>query len=140
VFVLIIGAGRVGSAVAKWSLAEGNEVSVLDEDPLSLERLNKDQQSSWEDAGGQFTVGTALETDALDAAGIAQADVVIASTDGDNTNLVVAQIAQRQYDVKKVIVRVLDPRRAEWYAEQGLETVCPTASAIDMLQSAVQAG
>ncbi|MGI8512877.1 MAG: potassium channel family protein [Solirubrobacteraceae bacterium] len=139
-FVLIIGAGRVGSAVAKWSLAEGNEVSVLDEDPLSLERLNKDQQSSWEDAGGQFTVGTALETDALDAAGIAQADVVIASTDGDNTNLVVAQIAQRQYDVKKVIVRVLDPRRAEWYAEQGLETVCPTARAIDMLQSAVQAG
>lgn len=139
-FLLIIGAGRVGSSVAKWALAEGNEVSVLDEDPLSLERLNKDQRDSWEDAGGRFTVGTALETDALDAAGIAEADVVIASTDGDNTNLVIAQIAKHEYNVGKVIVRVLDPRRAEWYREQGLETVCPTAAAIDMLEAAVKAG
>jgi Trk K+ transport system NAD-binding subunit len=53
-----------------------------------------DQSKSWEDAGGQFTVGTALETDALIEAGIEQADVFIASTAGDNTNLVIAQIAR----------------------------------------------
>jgi trk system potassium uptake protein len=139
-FVLIVGAGRVGSTVAKWALREGHEVSVLDEDPLSHERLEVDLEESWENLGGRFTVGTALEMEALEAAGINEAEVFIASTDGDNTNLVVAQIAQRRFEVPKVIVRVLDPLRAEWYREQGLETVCPTAVAIDMLQQAVVAG
>ena len=101
-FVLIVGAGRVGSAVAKSALAAGHEVSVLDEDPLSHERLDAGQSKSWEDAGGQFTVGTALETDALIQAGIERADVFIASTAGDNTNLVIAQIAQKRFGVEKV--------------------------------------
>ena len=136
---MIVGAGRVGSTLAKWALGEGNEVSVLDEDPLSHERLDNDLPQSWEDAGGQFTVGTALELDALRAAGIERADVVIVCTDGDNTNLVVAQLAQKRFGVNKVIVRVLDPRRAEWYREQGLETICPTAKAIEMLREAVVA-
>ena len=70
---------------------------MLDEDPLSHERLDEITGRGWEDAGGRFTVGTALETDALEAAGILEADVFIASTDGDNTNLTVAQIAQRRY-------------------------------------------
>jgi trk system potassium uptake protein len=130
VFVLIVGAGRVGSTVAKKALSEGHEVSVLDEDPLSHERLDANQPSSWEDAGGRFTVGTALEIDALLEAGIEQADTFIASTNGDNTNLVIAQIAQRRFGVDKVIARVLDPARAAWYAEQGLETICPTQYAI----------
>ena len=129
-FVLIVGAGRVGSTVAKKALAEGHEVSVLDEDPLSHERLDANQPSSWEDAGGRFTVGTALEIDALLEAGIEQADTFIASTNGDNTNLVIAQIAQRRFGVDRVIARVLDPARAAWYAEQGLETICPTQYAI----------
>ena len=96
-FVLIVGAGRVGSAVARRALAAGHVVSVLDEDPLSHERLDEITGRGWEDAGGRFTVGTALEIDALEAAGIREADVFIASTDGDNTNLTVAQIAQRRY-------------------------------------------
>jgi trk system potassium uptake protein TrkA len=112
VFVLIVGAGRVGSAVAKSALAAGHEVSVLDEDPLSHERLDAGQSRSWEESDGQFTVGTALETDALIQAGIERADVFIASTDGDNTNLIIAQIAQRRFGVDKVLVRVMDPARA----------------------------
>jgi trk system potassium uptake protein TrkA len=131
-FVLIVGAGRVGSAVARRALAEGHEVSVLDEDPLSHERLDEITGRGWEDAGGRFTVGTALEVDALEAAGITEADVFIASTDGDNTNLTVAQIAQRRYGVKKVVCRVMDPARAAWYAEQGLHTISPTQHAIEM--------
>jgi len=138
-FVLIVGAGRVGSSVALWALGEGHEVSVMDEDPQSLERLETDLDGSWTEGGGQFTVGTALELEALEEAGIARADVFIASTNGDNTNLVVAQIAQRRFRVAKVIVRVLDPRRADWYREQGLETVCPTAIAIEQLEQAVLA-
>ena len=135
--VLIVGAGRVGSAVARSALAAGHDVSILDEDPLSHERLEVGMDGSWEDAGGRFTVGTALEIEALEAAGIAEADVFIASTDGDNTNLVIAQLAQRRFDVPKVIVRVLDPARSDWYAEQGLHTICPTKSAISELESAL---
>jgi trk system potassium uptake protein TrkA len=135
-FILIVGAGRVGSAVAKKALEQGNDVSVLDEDPLSHEQLDKDLVDSWEDAGGRFTVGTALEVDALLEAGIEEADVFIASTNGDNTNLVVAQIAQRRFNVARVVVRVLDPARAAWYAEQGLDTICPTQHAIEMFERA----
>jgi trk system potassium uptake protein TrkA len=136
-FVLIVGAGRVGSAIAKRALNEGHQVSVLDEDPLSHERLDIELNGTWEDAGGQFTVGTALEMDALLEAGIDRADVFIASTDGDNTNLVISQIAQKRFDVNKVVARVLDPARASWYAEQGLNTVCPTQTAIELLAEAV---
>ncbi|MFL5838699.1 MAG: potassium channel family protein [Solirubrobacteraceae bacterium] len=136
-FVLIVGAGRVGSAVAKRAMNEGHQVSVLDEDPLSHERLDIDLDGTWEDAGGQFTVGTALEMDALLEAGIDRADVFIASTDGDNTNLVISQIAQKRFHVDKVVARVLDPARASWYAEQGLNTVCPTQTAIELLAEAV---
>jgi trk system potassium uptake protein TrkA len=135
--VLIVGAGRVGSAVARSALAAGHDVSILDEDPLSHERLEVGMDTSWEDAGGRFTVGTALEIEALEAAGIEDADVFIASTDGDNTNLVIAQLAQRRFRVPKVIVRVLDPARSEWYAQQGLHTICPTKSAISELETAL---
>src|SRR5580700_11336432 len=120
-FILIVGSGRVGSAVAKRSLDAGHEVSVLDSDPLT----------TWEDAGGRFTVSTALEIDGLIEAGIEQADVFLAATSGDNTNLVIAQIAQRRFKVPRVVVRVADPGRAAWYAEQGLITICPTQVAID---------
>ena len=139
-FVLVVGAGRVGSALATSALRAGHTVSVLDEDPLSHERLDVELGRSWEQAGGRFTIGTAMETDALEEAGIAQAQVFIASTNGDNTNLVVSQIALKRYDVERVIARVLDPRRAAWYREQGLHTVCPTQIAIEQLEAAMLTG
>ena len=137
-FVLICGCGRVGSTVAKSMLAEGHDVSVLDEDPEAIALLEKGAEQSWEDMGGSFTVGTALEVDALVEAGIERADAFVASTDGDNTNLVISQIAQRRYRIPKVVVRVLDPARAEWYAQQGLLTICPTKTAIELLEAAVR--
>jgi trk system potassium uptake protein TrkA len=132
-FVLIVGAGRVGSAVARAALAAGHEVSVLDEDQLSHERLDAGMDTTWEDAGGRFTVGTAIEREALEEAGIA-------STNGDNTNLVVSQIAQRRYNVEHVLCRVLDPARAAWYEQQGLRTISPTRHAIGMFTDALGVG
>jgi trk system potassium uptake protein TrkA len=136
-FVLIVGCGRVGSAIAKRMVREGHEVSVLDESEEAHALLDHDLDQSWEDSGGRFTVGTALEVEALDEAGIERADVVVCSTDGDNTNIVVAQIAKKRFQVPKVVVRVLDPYRADWYRQQGLHTVCPTQVAIEMLTEAV---
>lgn len=135
--ILVVGAGRVGAAVAKSTLAAGHTVSVLDEDPLSHERLDAGQPTSWEDAGGRFTVGTAIEIDALLAAGIAEADIFIAATRGDNTNILVGQIAQKRFGVQHVIVRVLDPARSDWYAEQGLHTICAVKLGIKMFEQAV---
>ena len=123
--------------MAKRALDAGHQLSVLDSDPLSHERLDKDQTTSWEDVGGRFTVGTALEIDALLEAGIEHADVFLAATRGDNTNLVIAQIAQRRFDVPRVVVRVADPGRAAWYGEQGLITVSPTQRAIDQASDLV---
>jgi trk/ktr system potassium uptake protein len=139
-FILIVGCGRVGSSVARAMLREGHEVSCLDEDAESHARLEVGLEKGWEDLGGHFTVGAGLESEALEAAGIERADAFIASTDGDNTNIVISQIAQRRYAVPTVIARVLDPLRAEWYERQGLHTVCPTRVAINMLESAVREG
>jgi trk system potassium uptake protein TrkA len=132
-FVLVIGAGRVGSSTARALLQDGHEVSCLDEDPESHARLEVELDGSWEDNGGHFTVGTALEIDALTEAGVERADVFIAATDGDNTNIIISQIAKRRFNVPTVIARVLDPYRAEWYQKQGLHTICPTKVAIEML-------
>ncbi|MBA2505040.1 MAG: TrkA family potassium uptake protein [Thermoleophilaceae bacterium] len=130
----------MGSSIAKTMLTEGHEVSVLDEDPEAIALLERGTDVSWEDQGGSFTVGTALEVDALIEAGIERSDAFVASTDGDNTNLVIAQVAQRRYEIPQVVVRVLDPARAKWYQEQGLQTVCPTKIAIEMLETAVLGG
>jgi trk system potassium uptake protein TrkA len=138
-FILIVGCGRVGSSVARAMLQDGHEVSCLDEDPESHARLELGIDQSWEDLGGQFTVGTALEVDALTEAGIERADAFIAATDGDNTNIVVAQLAQEKFEVPRVVVRLLDPNRADFYTSQGLNVVCPTKTAIDTLTEQVLA-
>ena len=61
------------------------------------------------------------------------------ATDGDNTNLVIGQVVQKRYEIACVVVRVLDPRRADFYAQRGLRTVCPTQTAISVLTEAVRA-
>jgi trk system potassium uptake protein TrkA len=137
-FIVIVGAGRVGSSLARAMLREGHEVSCLDEDPESHARLDVGLERSWEDSGGQFTVGTGLEVDALHAAGIERADAFVAATDGDNTNIIISQIAKRRFNVPMVVARILDPLRASWYEEQGLHTICPTRIAIEMLEAEVR--
>ncbi len=136
--MLIVGVGRVGSSLASRMLDAGHEVSCVDEDPESLVRLEAGLGRGWVESGGSFTVGQGLEVDALLAAGIERADVFIASTNGDNTNIVISQIARRRFEIPTVIARVLDPLRAEWYELQGVRTISPTGVAIEMLDEAVR--
>lgn len=133
-FVVIVGCGRTGSRLARHLIKqEGNRVSVLDQDPEAYARLGSELDESWSDLGGKFTVGAALEVDALEMAGIEEADAFIAATNGDNTNIVISQIARERYGVERVVARIMDPARAEWYRGKGLEIVCPTSVATGML-------
>ena len=127
---VVIGCGRVGSASAKALQAEGWDVTAIDEKEEALGRLGE----SWT---GGFVVGHGMDLDVLRQAGIEEADAVIVATDGDNTNLVVAQIAQKRFGVSNVVVRVLDPGRATFYDTLGLRTICPTSRAIRALIEAV---
>jgi len=74
----------------------------------------------------------------LREAGIEDADAVVVSTDGDNTNLVIGQVAQKRFGIECTVVRILDPARADFYRERGLRTICPTSAAIDSLTEAVR--
>jgi trk system potassium uptake protein TrkA len=129
---LIIGCGRTGSAIALQLDREGWDVVVVDEREEALTRLG----DHW--AGG-FVVGHGMDVELLREAGIEDADAVVVSTDGDNSNIVIGQVAQKRFGVGCVVVRVLDPARARFYLERGLHTVCPTSTAIDVLTDAVRA-
>jgi trk system potassium uptake protein TrkA len=129
---IVIGCGRVGSAVALQLQGSGWDVTVMDENEDALGRLG----DQWT---GGFLVGHGMDLQQLRAAGIEEADAVVVTTDGDNTNLVIAQVAQKQFEVPTVIVRVLDPARAQFYAARGLRIVCPTSAAIETLVEAVRA-
>jgi len=128
---LIVGCGRVGSSIALQLQREGWDVTVVDENEDALTRLG----DNWP---GTFLVGQGIDVDLLREAGIEEADAVVASTDGDNTNVVVGQVAQKRFDVGCVVVRILDPARADFYASRGLRVVCPTKTAIDTLMEAVR--
>jgi trk system potassium uptake protein TrkA len=127
---VIVGCGRVGSGVAKQLADDGWDVTCIDEDESALARLGE-----WR---GGFVVGHGMDLDVLVRAGIASADAAVVATNGDNTNVVVGQVIQRLYEPSCVVVRVLDPRRAAFYAERGLRTVCPTQTAIATLTDVVR--
>jgi trk system potassium uptake protein TrkA len=128
---VVIGCGRTGSAVAKGLAAEGWDVTAVDESEDALQRLGV-----WR---GGFVLGHGMDVTVLERAGLAEADAAVVSTDGDNTNLVIGQVLQKRYGIPTVFVRVLDPARAQFYAERGLHTVCPTQTAISVLLDSVRA-
>ena len=130
--VIVVGCGRVGSSVALELSRAGWDVAVIDEREEALGRLGDD----W--IGG-FFVGHGMDMALLREAGIEEADAVVVSTNGDNTNLVIGQVAQKRFDIQCVVVRILDPARAEFYTSRGLNVVCPTSSAIVTLTDAVRA-
>ena len=128
---IVVGCGRVGSSIALQLAREEWDVTAIDEKEEALQRLGE----HW---GGGFVVGHGMDTEILRKAGIEEADAVVVATNGDNTNIVVGQVAQKRFDIQCVVVRILDPARAKFYKERGLRTVCPTKTAIDELTEAVR--
>lgn len=129
-YVIIVGCGRVGSELAKILSSEGHNVVIIDKNAASFARL-----------GGTFNgvtlVGNGFDSDLLMSAGIAQADAFCAVTNGDNTNLIAAQVAKTIFKVPKVITRVYDPKRAEIYKTLGLDVISGTVLFASMLRDKI---
>lgn len=123
---IVVGCGRVGSALAQRLSDDGWVVTVIELNEENLVRLGPDWRHP-------LVLGHGMDAKVLEEAGIADAEVVIAATDGDNTNLVIAQVATKRYAVRHVAARIQDPARAEAYADRGFEIISPVRIAIEKL-------
>ncbi len=117
--VVILGCGRVGATLAMILAAEGHSVAIIDRDRESFRRLGRGFR-------GKTILGIGIDEDVLRKAGIERADGFAATTNGDNTNIMSAQIVKVKYKVPRVIARIYDPLRAEAYKELGIDTISPT--------------
>lgn len=123
---IVVGCGRVGSALAQRLSGDGWVVTVIELNEENLVRLGPDWRHP-------LVLGHGMDAKVLEEAGIADAEVLIAATDGDNTNLVIAQVAIKRYAVRHVAARIQDPARAGAYADRGFEIISPVQIAIEKL-------
>jgi len=125
--VVIMGCGRVGAQLAALLDNEEHEVTILDTDSLSFRRLAPT-------FGGNALLGDGTDEDSLRKAGIEEADAFIAVTQGDNRNVMAAQVAKHIFNVPRVICRIYDPLREELYQTLGLEAISPTIVFTELLK------
>lgn len=128
--IVIVGCGRVGGLLATEFSARGHATAAVDNSQRSFRHLPPD-------FAGQTILGTGIDEDVLRNAGIKEADVFIAVTDDDNTNIMAGQIAQTVYKVPWVIVRIYDPVRADIYRNLGLHIICPTRAVAGLIEDEV---
>ena len=129
--VVIMGCGRVGAHLANILDAEGHKITVLDINPDSFRKLSSEFK-------GTALIGDGTDEDTIRRAGIEEADGFVAVTQGDNRNVLAAQVAKHIFGVKKVVCRIYDPLRRELYATLGLETVSPTIIFAQLLKERLE--
>jgi trk system potassium uptake protein len=124
--IVIVGCGRVGAVVAEAYDRAGHQVIIVDSSTAAFDRL----PSTF---GGQAIRGDGTDEDVLRRAGTEGADVFIALTEGDNRNIMAAQLAAEALGVERVIGKINDPLRAKAYAELGIATLCRTGLMLDAI-------
>ncbi len=122
---IILGCGRVGSTLARMLSEAGHDVTIIDQTSEAFRRLGAKFK-------GARVVGPGTDVDILKRAGIEGADVFVSVTDGDNRNIMAAQIAKTLFDVPNVMTRIYDPSRAQAYKEMGIQTLCTTSIAANL--------
>ncbi|MDD5465622.1 MAG: TrkA family potassium uptake protein [Candidatus Omnitrophica bacterium] len=128
--VIIVGCGRVGSELAKLLSGEGHDVVVIDKSRESFNRLG-------DTFNGLTMVGNGFDLALLRQVGIEKADAFCAVANGDNTNLISAQVAKKIFRVPKVFARIYDPQRAHIYAALGLDIISGTMLFSAMLRDKI---
>ena len=134
--VVIMGCGRVGAWLARLLDADGHSVTVLDIDAYSFRRLSFPRLLA--DFNGTALVGNGIDEEALRRAGIEEADAFLALTQGDNRNIMAAQIAKHIFNVPRVMCRIYDPLRQEMYCTLGLEAISPTTVFAERLKEKLE--
>ncbi len=118
-YILVIGCGRLGALLANQLSREGHQVVVVDQHDTAFDALSIE-------FSGFRIIGDAGELSVLRQAKIEQADLVLATTNSDNLNLMVSQIARKIFNVPRVVARVYDPAREAIYQDFGIDTINPT--------------
>ncbi|HZO90914.1 MAG TPA: TrkA family potassium uptake protein [Chthonomonadaceae bacterium] len=131
--VVILGCGRVGSTLARLMYRDGHQVTIIDLQSESFRRLGTRFK-------GNRIIGNGIDEDVLKRAGIENAQVFIAVTQGDNRNIMAAQIAKHVFGVHTVMARIYDPVRADRYREKGIITICTTTIAAGLMRDLVNTG
>jgi trk system potassium uptake protein TrkA len=124
---VILGCGRVGSTLARSLDGAGHSITVIDRRESQFRRLGSE-------FGGETVLGTGIDEDVLRKAGIEEASVFVAVTNGDNTNIMASQIAREVFRVPHVVTRIYDPVRDELFRGLGLDTICPTSTVSGMIE------
>ncbi|TDX49079.1 potassium channel family protein [Orenia marismortui] len=129
-YVLVMGCGRSGSYLANQLSKSGEDVVVIDKSSTSFKRLSAEFTG--------FTInGDATEIEILKSAKIDKADVVVITTNDDNVNAMIAQIASELYKVPKVMVRLLDPEKEVIYKDLNVITMSPTNLLVDKFKKEI---
>ena len=128
---VIMGCGRVGARLAGLLDADGHSVTILDTDTYSFRRLPPTFK-------GNALIGNGLDQEVLKRSGIEEADAFVATTQGDNRNIMAAQIAKNIFNVPKVVSRIYDPLRQELYSTMGLDTISPTTIFAQILREKLE--
>ena len=123
---VIVGCGRVGAALAEAFDNAGHEVLVVDTSTRAFDRLSGEFK-------GQALRGDGTDEDVLRRAGAEGADVFLALTEGDNRNVMAAQVAMEKLSVGKAVAKINDPVRAAAYADLGIATICRTTMQADAI-------
>lgn len=114
--VVIMGCGRVGSALALAMQRRGHDVAIIDRDQSAFARLS-------DEFTGTTVVGVGFDREVLQRAGIEDADAFAAVSSGDNSNIISARVAREQFGVDRVVARIYDAGRAQVYERLGIPTV-----------------
>jgi trk system potassium uptake protein TrkA len=130
--VIIVGCGRVGAELAGLLDADGHDVTIIDPNVETFQRLTPGFR-------GTVLAGDGLDEEMLKRAGIDQADAFIALTDGDNHNIMASEIAKHVHNVPTVISQIKDPLRGEAFDALGIESVSPTLLGADRIREVMQA-
>jgi trk system potassium uptake protein TrkA len=126
VHIVIMGCGRVGSALAQTLEQQGHTVAVVDHDPTAFRRLGSG-------FGGRRVTGVGFDQDTLREAGIEEAGAFAAVSSGDNSNIIAARVAREMFGIENVAARIYDPRRAEVYQRLGIPTVATVRWTADQM-------
>jgi len=122
-YIVVVGAGKVGWNLSRELISKDNEVTLVESDPGRYATVEEELEHA-------VQYGDGSELWVLERAGIARADMVIAVTGDDEDNILICQVAREKYGVERVIARCNNPRNMQHFELLGIK---PAVSATDLI-------